>query len=239
MDDSDVPLTVRAVERSLAGRYSTYIDEVHRFVRAGMAVMEREQTTSPRVGDIVSEAGLSYQAFYKHFRSKTELLLAIMDEGQRELVSYLQHQMNKERSGVGKIQRWLEGICSQAADPSAASATRGVVLNSLELRDQYPEQCLRLQQLIEHPLADAIRQAQEEGAARTADPEQAASMIYRLTVGLMEDWLISRRSPGPADIRFLTGFVLQALGSSADGVEPKPLARSGAATRRARSRKSQ
>src|SRR5580704_10590609 len=83
------PLAVRSVERTLASKYSAYADEVDRLIRAGVAVMERAETANPRVSEIVEVAGLSNQAFYRHFRSKDELLLAILDGGQRRLVGYL------------------------------------------------------------------------------------------------------------------------------------------------------
>ena len=157
---------VRSVERTLASRYSTYIDEVTRLIRAAVAVMDRLQTTNPKVSDIVREAGLSNQAFYKHFRSKSELFLAILDDGQRELVTYLQHQTDKADTGLGKIRNWVVGIMSQASVSNDASATRGVMMNSHELQAEYPDECDRLNQLLTEPLVAAIELAEEEGTVR-------------------------------------------------------------------------
>src|SRR5438093_10793479 len=85
--------------RSLAERHDAYVEEVQRLVRAAMAVMCRRGTLDPRVSEIVAEAGLSNQAFYRHFRAKDELLLAVLDDGLRQLVTYLEHRMTKERTG--------------------------------------------------------------------------------------------------------------------------------------------
>src|SRR5688500_7848449 len=76
------PVVDRTVSRTLAGRYQAYADEVRRLVDAGYAVMRRTGGVDPRVGDIVREARLSNQAFYRHFRGKDELLLAVLDDGQ-------------------------------------------------------------------------------------------------------------------------------------------------------------
>jgi AcrR family transcriptional regulator len=175
--------------------------------------MDRQQTTNPKVSDIVREAGLSNQAFYKHFRSKSELFLAILDEGQRELVTYLRYQTAKAETGVGKIRNWVVGIMSQAAVPGAASATRGVMMNSHELQAEYPEECNRLNQLLVEPLVAAIQQAEEEGAARPTDPVKAAMTIFRLAGSTTETYVLSRRVPSEEDIEFLVNFILSGLGA--------------------------
>jgi AcrR family transcriptional regulator len=175
--------------------------------------MDRQQTTNPKVSDIVREAGLSNQAFYKHFRSKSELFLAILDEGQRELVTYLQHQTAKAETGTGKIRNWVVGIMSQAAVPGAASATRGVMMNSHELQAEYPEECNRLNQLLVEPLVAAIRLAEEEGTARSTDPVKAAMTIFRLAGSTTETYVLSRQVPSEGDIEFLVNFILSGLGA--------------------------
>ena len=81
---------------SLAEREAEYSDEVQRLLDAGLAVMARSGTSaSPRVADIVSEAQVSNDAFYRHFSSKEDLVLAVAEAGAERLVSYVSHQMNK------------------------------------------------------------------------------------------------------------------------------------------------
>jgi AcrR family transcriptional regulator len=176
--------------------------------------MDRQQTTNPKVSDIVREAGLSNQAFYKHFRSKSELFLAILDEGQRELVTYVQHQTAKAETGVGKIRNWVVGIMSQAALPGAATATRGVMMNSHELQAEYPQECNQLNQLLIEPLVAAIRLAEDEGATRPTDPVRAAMTIFRLAGSTTETYVLSRRVPSEEDVEFLVDFVLSGLGAA-------------------------
>jgi AcrR family transcriptional regulator len=175
--------------------------------------MDRLQTTNPKVSDIVREAGLSNQAFYKHFRSKSELFLAILDDGQRELVTYLQHQTDKADTGVGKIRSWVVGIMSQAPVSADASATRGVMMNSHELQAEYPEECDRLNQLLTEPLIAAIRLAEEQGAIRPTDPQKAAMTIFRLAGSTAETYVLRRRVPSAEDVEFLVHFIMSGLGA--------------------------
>lgn len=195
------------------------MDEVTRLIRAAVAVMDRLQTTNPKVSDIVSEAGLSNQAFYKHFRSKSELFLAILDDGQRELVTYLQHQTDKADTGVGKIRNWVVGIMSQAPVSADASATRGVMMNSHELQAEYPEECDRLNQLLTEPLTAAIGLAEEQGAIRPTDPKRAAMAIFRLAGSTAETYVLRRRVPSEEDIEFLVRFIMSGLGAESESVQ--------------------
>jgi AcrR family transcriptional regulator len=208
------PLAVRSVERTLAPRYSAYAEEVGRLIRAGIAVMERAETTNPRVSEIVEEAGLSNQAFYRHFRSKDELLLAIVDDGQRRLVGYLEHQMAKETSGLAKVERWVEGILSQSVDATAAQATRGVALNSDRLREQFPAESRSIEELIEAPLRDALILAADQGQIPPGDPTRDARIIFRLAVRTMELFVIDRETPGRQDVDHLIEFVNAAVGGA-------------------------
>src|SRR5207247_10809320 len=76
--DAEAAVAERVASRTLSVRSEAYADEVRRLVAAGYAVMRRSETLDPRVHDIVREAGLSNQAFYRHFRGKDELPVAIL-----------------------------------------------------------------------------------------------------------------------------------------------------------------
>jgi len=201
------PLALRSVERALAPRYSAYVDEVQRLIRAGIAVMQRDETGNPRVSEIVEEAGLSNQAFYRHFRSKDELLLAIVEDGQRYLVGYLEHRMAKQSSGLAKVAQWVEGVMSQARDATAASATRGVARNRDRLRELFPEESHRLEQLIEAPLEAALALAVEQREVPPGDDARDARAIFRLVIGAMEECVFDGHTPSRDDVEHLVRFV--------------------------------
>ncbi len=77
---------------------------------SGRELMARCGTTSrPRVADIVAAAGLSNDAFYRHFSSKDALVAAILEDGTERLTSYLAHQMAKEPTPERQVRRWVDG----------------------------------------------------------------------------------------------------------------------------------
>jgi AcrR family transcriptional regulator len=81
---------------------------------------------SPRVADIVKRAGLSNQAFYRHFESKDELVVAVFDAGIYRLDSYLSHQVDKAATPMDQLRAWIRGVLSQAR-PAVAAPTRAAL----------------------------------------------------------------------------------------------------------------
>src|SRR5688572_12660528 len=97
------PIVQSAIQRTLARRVEAYEDEVQRLVDATYRVIARTASVDPTVRDILAEAGLSTQAFYRHFRSKDELLVVLLDDGRRRIVDYLAHRMDKATTPEDKL----------------------------------------------------------------------------------------------------------------------------------------
>src|SRR5436190_7598744 len=106
-------VAARVAARTLAARGEAYAGEVRRLLDAALDAMRRCGTTSrPRVADIVAAAGLSNEAFYRHFPSKDALVAALLEDGAGRLRSYLEHQMAKARGPEAQVRRWIEGVLS-------------------------------------------------------------------------------------------------------------------------------
>jgi AcrR family transcriptional regulator len=133
-----------------------YADEVQRLIDAGYTVMRRTGTLEPRVTDIVREARLSNQAFYRHFRGKDELLVAILDDGRRQLVTYLEHRITRAPTGEARVRAWVEGVIEQARNATAAENTRPFAINSARLADRFPDEVARSRELLVRPLREAV-----------------------------------------------------------------------------------
>jgi len=201
---ADSPVAERVASRTLAGRTEAYADEVRRLVDAGYAVMRRTGTLDPRVTDIVREACLSNQAFYRHFRGKDELLVAILDDGRRQLLTYLEHRMARAEPGAPRVSAWVGGVMEQARNPVAADNTRTFAINNARLADRFPDEVARSQELLMAPLRDAVADA-------GGDPQRDADVIYHLVIGCMNEALVARRRPRAADVAHLEAFVLGGL----------------------------
>ena len=110
------PRAMRAADRALDRKRAAYEEEIRKFVGAGFSLVRETGELEPKVGAIVSKAGLSNQAFYRHFSSKDEFLLAMLDEGICLLRSYLEHRIESSDAPLVRIQNFIEGLIAQRAD---------------------------------------------------------------------------------------------------------------------------
>jgi AcrR family transcriptional regulator len=197
----------RIVRRSLARREDEYTGEVRRLLDAALEVMHRCGTSSrPRVTDIVAAAGLSNDAFYRHFRSKDDLVNALLEDGAERLRGYLAHQMAKARTPEAQVRRWVEGVLAQA-DEDVAAATLAVLWNGSSADGGLAAG----RHFAAAPLSLLLR---EPFAALGSDaPDLDASLAAHATLGTLSDLLWRRAEPTRADVDRVAGFCLRALRS--------------------------
>jgi AcrR family transcriptional regulator len=181
----------RIAQRTLTRRGAEYAGEVRRLLDAALDVMRTCGTTSrARVADIVAAAGLSNDAFYRHFPSKDALVAAILEDGTDRLLSYLAHQMAKESTPEGQVRRWVEGVLSQAADEDIAATTLAVLWNSGSVGEGLPSASRPLGALLREPFA----------ALGSLDADGDATFVAHAVVGMMSDLLWERAQPSRADV---------------------------------------
>jgi AcrR family transcriptional regulator len=195
----------RIVRRSLAKRESEYASEVRRLLDAALSLMRTCGTSSrPRVADIVAAAGLSNDAFYRHFRSKDALVTAILEDGSERLCSYLSHQMAKETTPEAKVRRWVEGVLSQA-DGDIAATTLAVLWNGSSAGGGVAAG----RHFASGPLASLLYEPFAElGSDRV---ELDAALAAHATLGMLSDCLWEQVEPTTAEVERVTGFCLGAV----------------------------
>ena len=197
-----------AAQEALARREAAYAEEVRRLLDAGLDVMRRCGTTSrPRVADIVVAAGLSNDAFYRHFRSKDALVAALVDDGALRLRSYLDHAMEKATSPEAKVRRWVEGVMSQA-EGEVAATTLAVIWNgdSVAGASAPGRQAANAAPggLLAEPFA-------ELGSTR---PELDAALVAHAVFGRLAELLWQGAQADSAEVDHLVDFCLGAVATN-------------------------
>ena len=207
MEDLAETFARRAIERSTAERQASYVEEIRLLVDATFRLIEKTGSFDPPLRDILKTSGLSTQAFYKHFRSKDELLLVLLDDGRRQLLGYLQHRMDKAATPAGRVRAWIEGVLAQAADEKAAKRTKPFVANQDRLADQFPADQQQSVDLLLDLLVEAL--AKLPGAARDRRlSRRDAEAIYYATFGALRAHLTHGTRPGSAEVDHLVQFCL-------------------------------
>ena len=192
-----------------------YTGEVRRLIDAGREVMRRCGTDSrPRVADIVAEAGLSNDGFYRHFASKDALVAAILDDGTERLSSYLAHQMAKEATAEGQGPPLGRG---RPVPGRRRGERRHHPRRPLERGEPGPDAwpaptprpSARLATLLHEPFAEL----------GSVDPELDAELVAHAVVGRLTDLLWRTADADPAETDHLVRFCLAACtaGRGPDG----------------------
>jgi AcrR family transcriptional regulator len=196
-DDGDV--AARVARRTLDRRGTDYADEVRRLLDAGLTVMQQCGTESrPRVADIVAAAGLSNDAFYRHFPSKDALVAAILEDGNERLGAYVAHQMAKATTPEGRVRRWVECVMSQA-DGDIAATTRAVVWNASGPLAGVPAAST---DPVATPLVEPLAEL------GSTDPALDAALLAQAMFGRLRAHLFAGTSPSAAEIDHLVGFCI-------------------------------
>jgi AcrR family transcriptional regulator len=195
-----VPVEERLADATLAERRGQYAAEVRRLIDAAFAVMRTTGDIDPQVRDIVKAAGLSNQAFYRHFASKDALLLAVLADGQRQLVDYLRARLAAGADAEARVRVWIEGMLAQARNADAAEATRPFAINGARLADRYPADLAATRAELLGTLAPSVTEL--------GGTDHDAAFVCELTLARMNDAIIQRRSPEPDEVRNLVEFCL-------------------------------
>jgi AcrR family transcriptional regulator len=201
----------RAVDRALAKQRAAYAREAARLVQATLRLIRERGVLEPSVAAIVRAAGLSNQAFYRHFRTKHELLVAVLDEGIRLLATYLEERMAAAPTPAGRVEAWLRGVLEQALHPRGAAATRPFAVGRGELAVHHPEEVARSELRLTAPLRRALEAARASGELPGVDPVRDVEALYHLALGWLEARLEEREPAHRADAERLVAFAMAGL----------------------------
>jgi AcrR family transcriptional regulator len=193
---------------------TTPAEEVGHLVSATWAVAARIGSFEPSVRDILQEAGMSTKAFYRHFRSKDDLLLVALEAGSQRLTDYIEGKMAAYPDPLPRIRVWIEGFVRQAAVPSAARRTLPWTLGAVRLAAAHPEAFDRSQALVIAPLTREIARAAAEGSAHSPQPAKDARIIYGYTMDALRHHLVRGTEPGKGTARQLVDFTYRALSAT-------------------------
>jgi AcrR family transcriptional regulator len=204
-------LADRAVERRVAGRRAEYGQEMRRIVDTTFSLIERTGSLEPSMREILAEAGLSTQAFYRYFASKDELMLALLDEGRRRLVDMLQRRMSRSNDPSEQIRAWIEGVVAQAGNAAVAARTRPWVLSEQRLAELFPQEQHTSVELLLGLLAEPIARLHGTKRRQELDATSAASMVYQLTFAILRSHLVTGTKPDAGATDALVVFCLRGV----------------------------
>ena len=161
-------ISERAAERSLEGARQRADSEVRALVDAGLAVLRRSGSDGLTVADVLAEAGLSTRAFYRHFTSKDELVLAVFEQEYERSVARMQDAVERAADAREAVEAWVDETLALAFDPRRARRTSVLLREGARLQAAFPAEFDAIVAGTVAPLAAALD---------TADPERDARAV--------------------------------------------------------------
>ncbi|MCX4781712.1 TetR/AcrR family transcriptional regulator [Streptomyces sp. NBC_01264] len=215
-DSADVEgLAARAVDRSLAERSRASARDVRRLVEAAYTVVERTGALDLTMRDLLREAGMSNQAFYRYFRSKDDLFIAMLDDGRRRMTAHLRRRMARAQTPAEAVRAWVEGVLAQADDHRSAARTRPFLAHADRLAARFPEEQSASEQAMIEPLAEALIADAARRTPPRAHAARDARTVYLLAVAALHQHLRAGTAATREDTDYLVAFVLGGLDASA------------------------
>jgi AcrR family transcriptional regulator len=161
----------------------TTIDERRALIEAGLVVLRSRGSEGGTVADVLAEAGLSTRAFYRHFASKDELVLAIYEQDARATQKKLRDRMEAAGNPRAAVDVWVDETLALAFDTRRARRTRPLANEGLRLQAQFPQQFAAIVAGVVDPLAAALASLGDRYA------ERDARSLHAIAWALVEDRL--------------------------------------------------
>ncbi len=175
----------RARERALAGARHRTDDQLIRLLRAAQGIInEGADLTVP---GLVARAGMSTKTFYRHFPSRDELLLAVLEEELAIGAHYVRKEVNAYREPVDRMRACVLAYVTLPGRYNNPGVRRAWTQLWQRLFALYPDRANQSSA----PLMDAFREGIEDlvtaGHVVLDDPELTARSIFHLLTGHLVD----------------------------------------------------
>ena len=212
----------RGVEHALARQRQKYEDEVDRLLTATMELIRVRDDADPTVNEILARAGLSTTAFYRHFPTKDDLFVALLERGHELTAAHVARRLAAVTEPRARIETWVRALFDLVRTPTALAQNRPLLLAHPRLLQRFPAEIDAGFAALAVPMEQAILDARR----RAGDPSGHAAIDARLALhqifGILVDAAAVRTPPARRTIDAVVSYTLRAvLGAE---VAPAPVA---------------
>jgi AcrR family transcriptional regulator len=160
-----------------AARQEKYRAEKQQIVRAAYELIQRDGSKETSVHDVLHAAGLSTRAFYRHFRSKDELVLEMYRVDCDRVNATLAAAVASASDPLTALEAWIDQNLAVVYD--TRRLRHAVVLSSAEVSSAEGFTEVKNAGLAEQraPLVELLRDGREQGVFPCSNPETDALAI--------------------------------------------------------------
>jgi AcrR family transcriptional regulator len=206
----------RTLERSLERARERALDRGERFILVATELIQ-EKGLDFTLQDVVNKTRSSFRAFYQHFKSKDELLLAVFEEMIHTAVAELRSATASSETPLEQLREFVTGLFELS---SGTPSSRALAIYHLQLAENRPEDFRFALRPMLDELEALISQAAQIGAVR-ADIEArklASLLVQTVVISIHMSLLGAELDSTPTTADELWSFCCIGMGTST--VEP-------------------
>jgi AcrR family transcriptional regulator len=156
-----------------------------RFIRSALAILAETGRTDFTVLEVVERSRTSLRAFYQHFATKDELLLALVDQTMADAVAQWRSEVAPLPADQS-LRRLFERISAPPDPPSQTGIDRVLMSYNDHLLEVRPRDFATVLSPLHTLLIDIVRQGVIEGVFRAdIDVEIDAAILMQTVLGAM------------------------------------------------------
>jgi len=192
-----------------------------RFIKTAVEILGETGRTDFTVQEVVARSKTSLRAFYQHFSSKDELLIALLE---RTMAQSAQ-AWRAETAGLDStaaIKLIIDRISAEPESTTQDSLNRAMNLYNQHLAETRPRDYARVLAPLHELVRDVVQRGITEGVFRAnLDTGPAAAIVTQTILGALRlHWLGAELTGAPIDAAHLYDFCIRALGND-DGAAPE------------------
>jgi len=183
-----------------------------RFMRSALAILGETGRTDFTVLEIVERSKTSLRAFYQHFATKDELLLALVEKIMTDATARWRIE-TESLPAPDALRHLIERISAPAESSTQDSINRGLTYYNDHLLGSRPKEFAAVLSPLHRLFADIVRRGIAEGAFRAdLDVEGDAAILMQTVLGALRISELGAELTGSAiDTGQVFGFCLRAL----------------------------
>ncbi len=184
-----------------------------RFIKTAVAILGETGRTDFTVQEVVARSKTSLRAFYQHFSSKDELLLALFDRTIAQSVQAWRAETNGLDS-TAALKLVIDRVSQQPESSTQDSLNRALSLYNQHLAETRPREYTRVLSPLHQLIRDIVGQGITEGVFNPGlDIGAAAAIVMQTIMGAQRlHWLGTELIGKPIDAGQLYDYCSRALG---------------------------
>jgi AcrR family transcriptional regulator len=147
-------------------------------IDAALRVMRKNGYDECQITDILSEASLSTRAFYRHFKTKDDVLIAIYRDNAETTSRRLAEKVAAAGPPQQQLQVWIEETLNLGYDRRRASRVLVLASGAARRATGYAEEQARAAIALSAPLLEALEAGKASGAFPKCEPAADAVTIH-------------------------------------------------------------